>query len=88
VAALVFELPRVTTTPPLPAADVKVTVPVPGWPPITVLGLIETLLKAAGTGLIVKANVLLTLASEAVSVTGVEELTPLLPTMKVAAVEP
>jgi hypothetical protein len=47
VAALVLELNSDTTAPPLPAADVRVTVPVPVWPLTMLLGLTETLLSAA-----------------------------------------
>ena len=48
VAAVVFELESVTTAPPVPAATVRVTVPVPDWPLTIVLGLTEMLLSAAG----------------------------------------
>jgi hypothetical protein len=60
VAAVVLELESDTTTPPLPAADVRVTVPVPVRPPVMVLGLTETLLRAAGAGLTVSPKVALT----------------------------
>jgi hypothetical protein len=56
LAAAVLELERDTATPPVPAADVRVTVPVPDCPLTIVLGLTETLLKAAG-GLMVTAKV-------------------------------
>ena len=60
VAAEVFELDSDTVTPPVPAAEVSVTVPVPVWPLAMELGLTETLLRAAGGGVIVKlAEVLL-----------------------------
>jgi hypothetical protein len=61
-AAVEFELERVTTAPPDPAAAVRVTVPVPDWPLTIVLGLTVTLLIAASTGLTVSEVVLLTLA--------------------------
>ena len=57
VAAEVFELESDTTTPPVPAAAVSVTVPVPVWPLAIVLGLTETLLSAAGGGVIVTTKV-------------------------------
>ena len=60
VAAEVLELASDTVTPPVPAATVSVTVPVPVWPLAIELGLTETLLSAAGGGVIVKlAEVLL-----------------------------
>lgn len=54
------------------------------------LGLTDTLLNAAvgGTGLTVRANVLLTLVSEAVIVTGVDAVMLPVETVKVAEVEP
>ena len=61
LAAVVLELERVTTTPPVPAAEVRLTVPVPVWLLMIMLGLTETLLKAAAGGLMVIPNVLLTL---------------------------
>ena len=54
VAAEVFELDSDTVTPPVPAAEVSVTVPVPVWPLAIELGLTDTLLKAAGGGVMVK----------------------------------
>jgi hypothetical protein len=50
--AAVLELESDTTTPPAGAGEVRVTVPVPAWPLRIVLGTIETLLSAAGGGLI------------------------------------
>ena len=61
LAAEVLELERVTTTPPVPAAEVRLTVPVPVWLLMIVLGLTETPLNAAACGLMVTPNVLLTL---------------------------
>ena len=61
LAAVVLELERVTTTPPVPAVEVRLTVPVPVWLLMIVLGLTETLLNAAAGGLMVTPNVLLTL---------------------------
>ena len=60
LAAVVFELESETATPPVPAASVRVTVPVPVWALTIVLGLTETLLSAAGGGVTVTPNVLLT----------------------------
>jgi hypothetical protein len=60
LAAAVLELASDTTTPPVPAAVVRVTVPAPVCPLTIVLGLTETLLRAAGGGLIVTPNVALT----------------------------
>ena len=59
-AAVLLELESVTTTPPVPAAAVRVTVPLPVWPLTMVLGLTETPLNAAGVGVMVTPNVLLT----------------------------
>ncbi len=75
VTALVFELERDTTAPPVPAAAVKVTVPVPDWPPVIVLGLIDTPLSAAGTGLTETLNVLLTPEYDAVMIAELVVLT-------------
>jgi hypothetical protein len=61
LAAAVLELASDTTTPPVPAAVVRVTVPVPVWPLTIVLGLTETLLRAPGNGLMVTMNVAFTL---------------------------
>jgi hypothetical protein len=62
LAAVVLELEIDSATPPVPAAAVRLTVPVPDWPLTIVLGLTETLLSAAGGGLTVTPNV--TLAPE------------------------
>jgi hypothetical protein len=62
VIAELFELESISETaaPPEPAAAVRLTVPVPDWPPIIVLGLTETLLRAPGSGSTVRPNVALT----------------------------
>jgi hypothetical protein len=60
LAAVVLELDSPTATPPVPAAAVRLTVPVPVWPLAIVLGLTEMLLRAAAGGLTVTPNVLLT----------------------------
>jgi hypothetical protein len=57
VAALEFELESDITAPPDPAAAVRLTVPVPDWPPTIVAGLTETLLSAAGGGFTVTVRV-------------------------------
>ncbi len=88
VMDLVLELDSETTTPPAGAADVRVTVPVPVCPPTIVLGVAETLLSAGGVGLTVSAKVLLTPASEAVSVTAVEVVTLPPVTVNVVDVDP
>ncbi len=56
VAADVLELESETVTPPLPAAWVNVTVPVPVAPLAIVLGLTDTLLSAAAGGVMVKLD--------------------------------
>jgi len=88
LAAPEFELESVTTAPPEGAAAVSVTVPVADWPPTIVPELTETLLSTAGTGLTVRANVMLTPVYEAVRVAGVEILTLPAVTVKAAEVEP
>ena len=60
LAAVPLELESVTTAPPVPAAAVRVTVPVPVWPLTIVLGLTETLLSAASGGVMVTPNVAFT----------------------------
>jgi len=60
LAAEVLELESATETPPVPAAAVKLTVPVPDWPLTIVLGLTETALKAGGGGVMVTLDVMLT----------------------------
>jgi hypothetical protein len=57
-----LELESDTTTPPIPAAVVRVTIPVPDWPLRIVLGLTQTLLSARDGGFMVRPNV--TLAPE------------------------
>ena len=60
LAAAEFELESDTTAPPDPAAEVRLTVPVPDWPLTIMLGLIETLPSAGATGLTVTPAVILT----------------------------
>jgi hypothetical protein len=88
LAAVVLELERDTATPPVPAASVRLTVPVPDRPLTIVLGLTETLLSATGGGLMVIPNVTLAPEYEAVKVTGVAVLTVPAVTENVAEVEP
>jgi len=87
VAAEVFELESVTRAPPIGAAAVKMTVPVPDWPLTIMLGA-ETPLRAAGAGLTVRPNVSLTPVRDAVKVTGVGVATPPAVTGNVVEVEP
>ena len=88
LAAVVFELERETVTPPLPAAAVRFTVPVPVRPLVIVPGLTETLLKAAGAGLTVTPKVAEAPAYEAVRVTGVGVVTLPAVAEKVVEVDP
>ena len=88
VAAAVLELDSDTAAPPVPAAAVRVTVPVLVWPLTIVLGLTEMLLSAADGGVMVTPKVLLTPEYEAVNVAAVEELTVPAVTVKVAEVDP
>ena len=53
LAAAELELVSETTAPPLPAAAVRVTIPVPLCPPAIVFGLTDKALRAPGKGLIV-----------------------------------
>lgn len=55
-----LELESDTVTPPVPAADVRVTVPVPDWPLVMIAGLTETPLSAADSGLTVTLKVAFT----------------------------
>jgi hypothetical protein len=57
LAPVEFELESDITTPPEPAAEVRVTVPVPDWPLTIVVGLTEMLLSAGGGGLTVNPKV-------------------------------
>ena len=57
LAAVVLELERDTATPPVPASDVRVTVPMPDRPLTIVLGLTDTPLRAKAGGLTVRPNV-------------------------------
>ncbi len=56
LAAVELELASETAAPPLGAAAVNVTVPVPDWPLVIELGPV-TLLRAAAGGLTVTVNV-------------------------------
>ena len=62
LAAEAFELESDTTTPPEPAAAVRVTVPVLDWLLTTDPGDTETLLRATARGFTVNPAVSLTLA--------------------------
>ena len=61
LATVVLELESDTATPPLPAAEVRLTVPVADPPLAIVLELTERLLSAGAGGLTVIPNVALTL---------------------------
>ena len=84
LAAVVFELEIETIAPPLPAAAVRLTVPVAVPPLVMVPELIEKPFRAGG--FTVTPNVSLTLEYEAVKVTEVAELTVRAVTVKVADV--
>jgi hypothetical protein len=88
LAAVVLELESVTTAPPVPAAAVRLTVPVPDWLLTIVLGLTDKLLNAPGSGFTVRPNVLLTPEYVAVKVTVKELITPPVLTVNVAEVAP
>ena len=60
LAAGALELESDTVTPPVPAAAVRLTVPVPVKPLMIEVGLTETLLSAASGGLTVIPNVVFT----------------------------
>lgn len=60
LAAVVLELESETVTPPVPAAEVRVTVPVPDWPLTIVLGLTVIPARAGGGGLMVTPKVVFT----------------------------
>ena len=62
LAAVEFELESVTTAPPEPATEVRLTVPVADWPLTIVLGLTVIVLSAAATGFTVTPTVLAMLA--------------------------
>src|SRR5207247_9741090 len=80
----------VATVPPVAAAAVSVTVPVTVLPspPVTLVGLTETLLSVSDVGTTVNVVVLSTASSVAVIVTGVEEPTARWVTAKVLVVSP
>jgi hypothetical protein len=88
LAAAVLELASDTTTPPVPADDVRVTVPIPDWPLARVLGLTEIPLRAGGGGSMVTPKVTLAPEYEAVKVAAVGELTLPAVIMNEAELEP
>lgn len=85
VVALALLSDRLTTIPPVGAKPVKVTVPVEEVPPVTVAGLIDTALRAAG--LMVRFAVAVPF-SVAVMVAVAAELTPPVVTVKLAVFDP
>jgi hypothetical protein len=88
LAAGALELESDTTSPPVPAGAVRLTVPAPVRPLIIELGLTDRLLRADGGGLTVIPNVAFTPESEAVKVTGVDVLTMTAVTGNVAELDP
>jgi hypothetical protein len=91
LASMVLELESATVTPPVPAAAVRVTVPVPDCPLTRTAGFTAMPLRApdaAGGGLIVTPKIVLTPALDAVKVTAFEEVTVPAVTVNVAEVEP
>lgn len=90
LAAPVLELESETVAPPVPAAVVKLTVPVAVLPLTIVLGLTDTLLSAAdaGGGLMVTPDVTLAPEYVAVKVTEVDVLTVPALTVNVPEVAP
>jgi hypothetical protein len=85
VVALALLLDSVTVIPAAGARPVKVTVPVEEKPPVTAVGFMVTLLRAAGLTVRVAVRVALYVP---VIVAGVDELTALVVTEKVAVVAP
>ncbi len=88
LAADALELASDTTTPPVPAAEVRLTVPIPDWPLARVLGLTEIPLRAGGGGSMVTPKVTPAPEYEAVKVAAVGELTLPAVTMNEAELEP
>jgi hypothetical protein len=60
LATVLLELESERATPPVPAGSVRLIVPVAVWPLTMLLGLTETLPRAAGAGFTVTPNVALT----------------------------
>ena len=89
VAAARRLLESVTANPPAGAAAVKVTVPCEEVPPVTLVGLTDTAESAAAAGgVTVRVAVRVTAPAIAVIVTGVDAVTALVVTAKVALVAP
>ena len=90
LTAVVFELDSDITAPPVGAAAVSVTVPVPDCALTIVVGLTATLLSAAAAtaGLMVRPNVSLAPAYDAFKVTGVGLVTVPALTVNVAELAP
>jgi hypothetical protein len=61
LAAVGLELVSDTTAPLVPAADVRITVPMPDCPLTMLLGLTEMPLRADGAGSMVTSNIALAL---------------------------
>jgi len=91
VAAEVLLLDRETTAPPLGAGPLSITVPVDGFPPLTLVGLTVSALRVGlggGWGVTVSGAVCVTPAYDAEIVTGVELATAIVVTCTVARVSP
>jgi hypothetical protein len=86
--AAALELESDTTAPPVGAAAVSVTVPVPVCPLTIVLGLTDSPLSAAAAGLTVRPKVSFTPEYDAVKVTAVGVVTDPALTVNIAEVEP
>ena len=83
-----FELESDTTVPPEGAGPLSVTVPVTGWPPVIEAGLTAIVLSVSATGFTVSPVFALPLPYEALSVTGVADVTLRVVTENVANVAP
>jgi len=89
VAAAVLSLERETAAPPLGAGPLRVTVPVDGDPPVTLVGLSAIAESVAEPGgVTVSEAVLVTPAYDAEIVTGVDAVTALVLTVNVALLAP
>jgi hypothetical protein len=85
IAAVALELESAIETPPFPAADVSVSVPVPDWPLTMVVGLTETVGVGGST---VTPNVALAPERDAVKVAGVGAFIVPVVTVKVPELDP
>src|SRR5258706_4488081 len=91
VAAEVLLVDRETTVPPLGAGPLSITVPVDGFPPLTLVGFSVSALRVGpdgGWGVTVSEAVCVTPAYDPETVTGVELATAVVVTCTVARVSP